>query len=66
MCTLEQSCVDLDYHAMIAIFAFGRPKAQTVVVVAEALWIAYRRRLKFYDRSACMGQWIDVGGVRGA
>jgi len=50
---------------MIAIFVFGRPKAQTVVVMAEALWIAYRRRLKFYDRSACMGQWIDVGGVMG-
>jgi len=46
-------------------FAFGRPKEQAVVVVAEALWIAYRRRLKFYDRSACMGQWIDVGGVMG-
>ena len=46
-------------------FAYWRPKAQTVVVVAEALWIAYRRRLRFYNRSTCMGQWLDVGGAMG-
>jgi len=33
--------------------------------MAEASWIAYRRRLRFYDRSTCMGQWIDVAGVMG-
>jgi len=58
MCTLEQSCVDLDYHTMIAIVAFWRPKAQTVVVMAEALWIGYRHCLRFCDRSTCMGQWM--------